>query len=83
MIVHVAKMLPGMGISKDTFLEIVSAVMSSKLDIDNFIKLAVKLLVFILKNIKTLQKLISDNVIDHLRVCQANKNERDSVFVKE
>ena len=84
MIVHIVNLIAGMdmGICKTSCLEMISAVVSSRNDSKDYIKLIVKLPNGILRNNKILLKLILGNAIDPARVRQANKNVRDSVFVK-
>ena len=80
MIVHIASLMAGMGmgISKQTCLDIISAVMKSRNDSKDHSEPTVRVLDRILSNNDKLLKLISGNAIDPARVCQADANMRDS-----
>ena len=83
-IVHIANLMEiiGMSIGKDTFLEIIFDVISSRSNSKDYIKSIVKFLDGILKSNETLLKLTSGNTIDPARLHQADINIKDSVFVK-
>ena len=84
MVVHITNLMAGMGmgIDKDTCLEIIYAVMSCRIASNDISKPTVRVLNDILNRNKLLLKLINGNAIDPARVRQADENVRDSVFIK-
>ena len=66
MVFHIAKLMAGMGISKDTCPEIINSILLSRGCF--YINTSVHVLDLILKNTKTLLTLISNNAIDSARV---------------
>ena len=85
MVVHVANLIVGMGmgINKDICLEIIFTVMSCRISSNDIDKPMIRVLNCILNMNKSLLKLINGNAIDPARVRKANKNIRNSVFIKK
>ena len=72
----------GLGITKALCLDVITAILQTKIEQKDFVYPSMMVLDRILKNNKDLVNLLKGNAIDPAQVQQADINVRDAVFTK-